>query len=175
MPPHCDTMDGPVVQAARKALETGNVNLILPWIQKTSETELKNAFQKTIQVRKLGNGSMEFADGWFYETAVRLHREGEGATYAGLKPAGLDVGPVIPRAEKAIKTGNPKEVIDFLTDVTRGEIQRRFDNMMAKKDHDENSVEAARDYVQAMLGFLLFSHHLYKYIQSSSEGKKIRA
>lgn len=51
MPPHCDTMDGPVVQAAKKALETGNVNLILPWIQKVSETELKNAFQKTIQKR----------------------------------------------------------------------------------------------------------------------------
>lgn len=77
MPPPCDTMDGPVVQAAKKALETGNVNLILPWIQKVSETELKNAFQKTIQVRKLGNGSMEFADRWFYETAVRLHREGK--------------------------------------------------------------------------------------------------
>lgn len=174
MPPHCDTRDGPVVIAAKRALETGNVNLILPWVQKSAEDELKNAFQQTRQVRKLGNGSMELADNWFYETAVRLHREGEGAPYVGLKPAGLDVGPVIPRAEKAIQTGNPKEVIDFLTDTVRDEIQRRFDNMMAKKDHDENNIDVARDYVQAMLGFLLFSHHLYKYIKTSSEGKKIR-
>lgn len=26
---HCDTLDGPVVAAARKALDTGNVNLVL--------------------------------------------------------------------------------------------------------------------------------------------------
>jgi hypothetical protein len=26
---HCDGLDGPVVMAARKALETGNVNLVL--------------------------------------------------------------------------------------------------------------------------------------------------
>ena len=27
MPPHCDTLDGPVVKAAKQALETGNINL----------------------------------------------------------------------------------------------------------------------------------------------------
>lgn len=37
MPPHYDTMDGPVVKACRKALETGNVNLILPWIPEAAE------------------------------------------------------------------------------------------------------------------------------------------
>jgi hypothetical protein len=34
MPPHCDTLDGPIVTAARKALESGNVNLILPFVPK---------------------------------------------------------------------------------------------------------------------------------------------
>jgi hypothetical protein len=29
MPPHCDTLDGPVVKAAKRALEAQNVNLIL--------------------------------------------------------------------------------------------------------------------------------------------------
>jgi hypothetical protein len=174
MPPHCDTRDGPVVIAAKRALQTGNVNIILPWIPKTAEPELKDAFQRTIQVRRLGNGPMDLADDWFYETAVRLHRQGEGAPYSGLKPSGLDVGPVIPKAEKAIQDGDPKEVIDFLSRTIHDEIQTRFENMMAKKDYDVNDVDSARQYVQAMLGFLLFSHHLYKYIKSSSEGKKIR-
>ena len=31
---HCDTLAGPVVGAARKALDSGNVNLILVWVQK---------------------------------------------------------------------------------------------------------------------------------------------
>lgn len=92
MPPHCDTMDGPVVKAAKRALETGNVNLILPWVPKKSEAELKKAFNKTLRVSKLGKGATELADYWFFETAVRVHREGEGAPYTGLKPAGLDWG-----------------------------------------------------------------------------------
>ncbi|MFH0795209.1 MAG: DUF6448 family protein, partial [bacterium] len=34
---HCDTLDGPVVAAARKALDSGDVNLILIWVQKQDE------------------------------------------------------------------------------------------------------------------------------------------
>jgi len=29
LPPHCDSMDGPVAEAAQKALEKENVNLVL--------------------------------------------------------------------------------------------------------------------------------------------------
>jgi len=45
---HCDGLDGPVVTAAKKALETGNVNLVLIWVQKKDEAETKKAFQKTL-------------------------------------------------------------------------------------------------------------------------------
>lgn len=173
MPPHCDTLDGPVVKAAKMAIETRNVNLVLPWIKKESDLELENAFKKTLQIRKLGDGSAEFADHWFYETAVRLHREGEGAAYTGLKPAGLDTGPVIPIAEKAIETGDAREVTNFLSNLVVEEVQKRFSNAMSKKNYDINNVGAAREYVQGMLGFLLFSHHLYKYIKTSGEGKKL--
>ena len=40
MPPHCDTMDGQVVKAARQALAAGNVKLILPWAPQDAEAEL---------------------------------------------------------------------------------------------------------------------------------------
>jgi len=169
MPPHCDTLDGPVVKAAKKALETGNVNLILPWAPKKAEPELKKAFEKTLRARKLGKDATELADYWFFETAVRLHREGEGAPYMGLKPAGLDWGPVVPRAEKAIEKGNAKEVIDFLTHAVEEELQERFKHAMAKKKYDENNVDTAREYVQAMLGFVLYSHHLYTNITGGEE------
>ena len=35
MPPHCDSMDGPVVSAARRALEKEDVNLVLPYVQES--------------------------------------------------------------------------------------------------------------------------------------------
>jgi len=30
---HCDTLDGPVVQAARQALDSGKVNPVLAWVR----------------------------------------------------------------------------------------------------------------------------------------------
>jgi len=169
MPPHCDTLDGPVVKAAQKALEKGNVNYILPWVPKKAEGELKKAFEKTLRARKLGKDAMELADYWFYETAVRLHREGEGAPYTGLKPAGLDWGPVVPKAERAIKKGDPKAVVDFMNRTVEKELQRRFKHAMAKKDYDVNDMPAAREYVQAELGFVLYSHGLYTSITGAGE------
>ncbi len=169
MPPHCDTMDGPVVKAAKIALETGNVNLILPWVSEKAEAELRKAFEKTLGARKLGREVMELADYWFFETAVRLHREGEGAPYTGLKPAGLDWGPVVPRAEKAIKNENAKEITDFIAHAVEDELERRFKHAMAKKKYDVNDVDAAREYVHAMLGFVLYSHHLYANIKGGGE------
>jgi len=169
MPPHCDTLDGPVIKAIKIALEKGNVNYILPWVPKKGEKEVINAFEKTLRARGQGEEAMEVADYWLYETVVRIHREGEGAPYTGLKPAGLDWGPVVPRAEKAIATGDSREVIDFMTHTLREELEARFNNAIAKKGYDVNNVDAARDYVQAELQFVLFSHGLYTAITGKGE------
>jgi hypothetical protein len=51
---HCDGMDGPVVKAAIKALESGDARPVLIWVQKDGEAEVKAAFAQTLAVRKLG-------------------------------------------------------------------------------------------------------------------------
>lgn len=161
-PPHCDTLDGPVVAACKEALQTENVNLILPWVPKSAEDELKNAFTKVLHVRNLDADAAELADYWFFETAVRMHREGEGEPYTGLKPAGLDWGPVVPKAEEDIERANPDATIEFLKTTIEEELTRRFGRAMSKKQYDSDDVGAAREYVQSMLEFVLFSHHLYE-------------
>ncbi|MBE0524869.1 MAG: hypothetical protein IBX40_11125 [Methanosarcinales archaeon] len=167
MPPHCDTMDGPVVNASRMALEAGNVNLILPWVPEMGENELKKVFEKTLHVRKLNKEAKELADLWFFETAVRLHRAGEGEPYIGLKPAGLDAGPVVPRAEKAIEHEDAGETIEFLSHTVEEEVKKRFRHAMSLKKYDENDVDAAREYIGAMLEFMLYSHKLYTFMTSA--------
>lgn len=168
MPPHCDTMDGPVVTAAKEALEKGNVKLILPWAPKKAEDEIEKAFERTLRVRKSGKDAKELADYWFFETVVRLHREGEGAPYTGVKPAGLDEGPVVPKAENAIEEGEASEVIEFLSHTVEEEVKERLEHAMSLKDYDENDVDAAREYVEAMLEVILYSHHLYENIKGGS-------
>lgn len=143
------------------------MNFILPWVPQKAEAELTQAFQKTLAVK--GKEATELAHYWFFETAVRLHREGEGAPYTGLKPAGLDWGPVVPNADKAIEQGNAKEVIQFILHTVEEELQKRFKLAMSRKNYDPNDVAAARKYVQAMLGFVLFSHHLYTFVTGGTE------
>jgi hypothetical protein len=161
MPPHCDTRDGPVVKACQKALETGNLNYALIWIPEDSEKELKSVFEKARQARKAGKEAQEVADDWFFETAIRLHRAGEGAAYTGMKPAGLDEGPIVPRAEKAIASSNPSEPIRFILDAVEKDLQNRFRHVMHTKTYDINDVTAGRAYIQAYINFVVYAHHLY--------------
>jgi uncharacterized protein DUF6448 len=144
MPPHCDSLDGPVVQAARRALDAGDVTLVLPYAPKTVEKEIIEAFDKVVQARRTNAICREVADRYFFETVVRLHRAGEGAPFTGLKPAGLDVGPIIPIAEKAI------------------EMAERFDHLGHLRAGASRGVDGARSYVQGMLGLQVWAHGLYQ-------------
>jgi hypothetical protein len=154
---------------ARTALDVGNVDLILPYVPKAGEEEIKNAFDKVVAVRKSdGKTTTEVADTYFFETVVRIHRAGEGAPYTGLKPAGLDVGPVIPAAEKAIEAGSPDKLVELLTGMLRDEINHRFEHMQHLKEHAGHGVDHAREYVEAMLSLQVWSHKVYIAVKSSA-------
>jgi hypothetical protein len=157
---HCDTLDGPVVSAARKALDTGNPNLVLVWVQKKDEAEIRNAFQRTHNVRKGGGEAKELADMYFFETLVRVHRAGEGAGYTGLKPAGT-VEPPVAAADKAIETGKLQGLAKVIFDRTEKSLHGHFEQVMAKKTYDPNDVEAGRAYSSAYVEFVHYAERLY--------------
>jgi hypothetical protein len=154
-------MDGPVVTAARAALERHDVQLILPYVKASGEAEVRAAFERTLGVRNGNPEANDLADLYFFETVVRVHRAGEGAPYTGLKPPGLSVGPVIPVAERAIETGDASELIGLLTEKVRSEIEHRFQEVMERKPNATDSVAAARAYVEAMLGLEVWAHQVY--------------
>lgn len=56
---HCDTLDGPVVNAARGALEAKDVNRILIWVQKRDEEKIRKAFDPTLALRKFDPKDVE--------------------------------------------------------------------------------------------------------------------
>lgn len=169
---HCDTLDGPVAKAASKALETGNIYLVLPYAPDSAEKELQEAFAQARKVRVLGSEARALADRSFLETAIRLHRAGEGAAYTGLKPAGLDWGPVIPAAERAVETDD----LSQLKAVLMKEIEHALDERLAhvretrkasKEPTSAAAVPAARERVSAELGFITFAESL----REAAQGK----
>jgi hypothetical protein len=157
---HCDTLDGPVVAAARNALDTRNVNLVLVWVQKTDERAIRDAFQKTLNVRKAGGDAKLLADGYFFETLVRIHRAGEGAEYTGLKPSGT-IEPAVAAADKAIETGRLQALAKIITERTEAGLHEHFEQVMAKKEYSPNDVEAGRAYSSAYVEFVHYAERLY--------------
>ena len=171
MPPHCDSVDGPVVTAARAALEQGDVQRVLPYVSAEAEPELRRVFDLVSSARRLAPRAGEVADSWFFETAVRLHRAGEGAAFTGLKPAGLDVGPVIPVAESALESGSPDQLVDVLCGIVRDQVERRLAQAMRARGRAGEGVAAAREYVQAALGLQVWAHGLYRQATSDPHAR----
>lgn len=173
MPPHCDSLDGPVVTAARDALTAGDVDLVLPYVPADAEAEVRAVFDRVRPVRELGPAVTEIADRLFFETVVRLHRAGEGAPYTGLTPAGQPHGPALPLAEKAVATGTAADLADLLTGVLRDELDSRLAQIQALAAEKDRSVADARRYVSAMLGFEVYSHHLLGAMQAPAHGEHV--
>lgn len=165
---HCDGIDGPVVELAKKALETGNVKLVLPWVRAQDEGEIRKAFDHAVSVRKLGAEAHELADTHFFETLVRIHRAGEGAPFTGLKPAGRDLGPAIPAADRALEDGSVDAVVRLVTDAVARSIRERFQAAWSKRRFGPNDIEAGREYVEAYVPYIHFVERLYGMAKESA-------
>lgn len=167
---HCDGLDGPVVSAAEKALANGDVNLVLVWVQKNDEAEITKTFADTLAVRKLGTQARELADRHFFETLVRVHRAGEGAGFTGLKPAGRDLGPAIPAADKALADGNSDALLKLLTKTVEERVQHHLQEVLSKRNYDSADVAAGRDYVKAYVEYIHFIEALYAVPTNPADG-----
>lgn len=167
---HCDGMDGPVVKAAQKALASGDVNLVLIWVPKENEAEIRRVFGQTLAVRKLGPEAREVADRYFFETLVRLHRAAEGAPYTGLKPAGRDLGPAIPAADKALETASMEELQKLLGEAMQAGLRRHFQNVVARKSFRVDDLAAGREYVKAYVEFVHYVEGNYEAATLPAQG-----
>jgi hypothetical protein len=153
---HCDTMDGPVIAEAQKALEAGDITPVLKWVREEDEPVIRETFARALSVRTLGTAASELADRYFFETLVRVHREAEGAPYTGLKPKGTGISPAEMAADKAIEQGSVDKLAGEIGDKLRNEIVARFHRVREKKKHADDSVQAGREYVEAYVRYVHF-------------------
>ncbi len=172
---HCDGLDGPVVSAARVALEKNDVARVLVWVKAPDEAQIRSAFDRTVAVRKLGPQARELADTWFFETLVRLHRAGEGAPYMGLKPAGRDLGPAIPATDRALETGNVDPLVRLIVDAVEKGVRERFAAARAARAYAPADVAAGREYVERYVPFLHYVERLHQAATTDVAGHEAEA
>jgi hypothetical protein len=167
---HCDALDGPVVKAAQRALDTRNPAFALMWVQATDEPEIRTALERTLAVRVLSPQAKELADRFFFETLVRVHRAGEGAPFTGLKPAGGDLGPAIPAADTAIEQGSVESVAKLLTTAMQERLREHFNEVVSTRTFQAGDVAAGRAYVKAYVEFIHYVERVYEAATALAHG-----
>lgn len=158
---HCDTLNGPVVSAAREALAKGDVTPVLKWVRQEHEAEIREAFQKTLAVRAKGPEARELADAYFFETLVRVHRQGEGTPYTGLKAEGSEAGPGVEAADTALEKASVDSLVQQVQAAAAEGIRARFQEAIESRKHAGSNVVAGRAYVAAYVEFIHYIERLY--------------
>lgn len=167
---HCDSMKGPVVAAARQALEKGDVTLVLRWVRAQDEQEIREAFQKTLEVRRTGGVAKQLADTYFFETLVRVHRAGEGAPYTGLKSDEIPFEPGIEEAEKALESRDLKALMRGLHGVLEAGLKSRYERVAETRKTADANVASGRAFVAAYVDFLHYAEGLFKAAGAEGHG-----
>jgi hypothetical protein len=153
---HCDTLDGPVVETAREALDTGDVAPLLKWVRSADEEEIRGAFEQTLAMRRIGPEAAAFADRYFFETLVRVHRAGEGAPYTGLKP-GAAIDPAVALADRSLAGGSVDPLVKVLTEALASGLRERFSRAYENSKQADDSLTAGREFVAS---YVTFTHYV---------------
>lgn len=169
---HCDTMSGPVVTAAKNALESGNVDLALIWVEPGDEAAIRAEFTRARTSRAAGGAAQEAADRGFFEALVRFHRAGEGAPYTGIKPAGVEVGPAIAAADEALAARSVNPIRKVLASVVQSGIEKHFSAVLDRMNYGLDDVSAGRAYVKAYVEYTHFAEGLYDLATASNAHQK---
>jgi hypothetical protein len=164
---HCDSMDGPVVKAAQQALATRNVSLTLAWVRPQDEPAIREAFARTLRVRAAGGDAAELADLWFFETLVRIHREGEGVPYTGLKPAGTTADGIA-AADRALAQGSADALANGVATHAAEALQAKFAHVQRLARYDPADVAAGQAYVAAYVEYIHFVEALHRVIHGGA-------
>lgn len=162
---HCDTLDGPVIQDAHKALEAKDITPVLKWVKAKDEKAVKAAFQKTLAAK---GANAEAAHNKFFATLVKIHRAGEGAPFTGLKPAGA-VEPAVAEADKALASGSVDALVKLVTDDITAGIKKRYERAAAAYKHKDESIAQGREFVEA---YVQFTHYVEK-LHMNATGKGV--
>lgn len=161
---HCDALDGPVVTEARQALRDGDVQSLLKWVSPEREQEIKGAFAKATAVAEESAAARELAELWFLETLVRVHREGEGAPFTGLKPAGT-INPAVQLADRALEDGSVDTLADRVGETVSAHIRARFHEAAERRKSAAESPEAGRAFVESYVNYVHLLESIHRIVQ----------
>src|SRR5690554_1541238 len=153
---HCDSYDGPVIKDALKALEQQNVELVLKWVEPKYDEIITEKFNQTLKLKGSNKEVNKILETHFLETLVRLHREGEGAPFTGLKPVG-SMTSMVEMADNSLDKNDIDHLVEKVNNHLGEVLKEKFTKAMKLSKTKDNSVEQGRAYVEA---YVQYTHTL---------------
>lgn len=166
---HCDSEDGPIISLIRESLENGDISPLLKWLAPEDELEVKQLYKKVRSLRAQSSEAREIADRLFIETFIRLHRASEGAPFTGIKEAG-NIPPIFAELDKALDSGTVDDLADKIAQAVRTNVVELFNQAAKLREHQNDSVEDGRAFVEAYVTYMHFVEGLHNYLNRSTQG-----
>lgn len=155
-----DSHNGPMMIAAKRALETGKAHHILIWIPEKSENTLKNLLEKVCCKRRIQADGHDRIVDWYFETISRFHSGYYGPHNLNISTKTPEEKSIIFLVESACESGNFEEITTVIRDTPTGEMRQRFDDVMKKRNYCEENIAAGRVYVSVFTYFIAFVNNL---------------
>jgi hypothetical protein len=152
--------DGPVISAAKRALETGNAHYILIWIPEESENTVKNLLEKAYCERYTQKNAYNHIVDWYFETINHLHSVHYGPYNLTISTKAPEEKTIIFLVERTCESGNFEEITTVIQDTPSGEMRQRFNDVMKKRNYGVENIAAGRVYVSAFTDFIAFVNNL---------------
>lgn len=163
---HCDSYDGPVIQDSYKAIENNDVSFVLKWVEPQHEKEITDLLKKTLKYKKADPEIYQLLERHFLETLVRVHREGEGEPFTGLKPAG-STSEVIKKTDAALHNREIEPLLTGLNKHISKTIREKYERVNQLQLVKDNSVAEGRAYVAAYVDYTHTVETLHKVLDHS--------
>lgn len=149
---HCDSYDGPVIRDALKALENNDVGLVMKWVDAKHEKVITDLFEKTMKYKSGDEEVYNLLEKYFLETLVRVHREGEGEPYTGLKPAG-STKQIIQLTDTALADEDFEGLLLKFNGHVEKILKEKYEKVAQLEKVKDQSVQKGREYVAAYVDY----------------------
>jgi hypothetical protein len=166
---HFDEIQAPLMDAAKMALETGNVNYILIWVPEESENTLINLFERTCCQRRVRMEKYTVAAEWYFETVNRLHCARSWQQGPGVTSEMSDEKQIVLKVKRAVENGNIEEIRSVIPVTHARDVKERFQDVMNKRNYAVNNIAAGRAYVSAFTDFTGYVHNLFSGISGKGD------
>ena len=141
------------MNAAEKALQSGNPGHVLIWIPEESENTIKNLLEKACCERTVHAGARCQTADRFFRTVGSLHSRQCGQHTLDLSGKTPEEKKTILLVESAVESGRFAEMSAHIPALNHGEVRERFSDLLKKRQYPPEDLAAGRRYVSALTEF----------------------